>query len=196
MPIWAAAVPLGCYLLTLGLVHLRRRPLVISGAVDGLLLAAGLSGVLVWGPMALVEPAAGGTRWGWPILAVLAILSLTLAILVSRPKLVVYNATVDQLRPAVAEVVLGLDPLARWAGETVALPARGLQIHIDGGSSTRAVTVVAMGQRPSLEGWGEFSRRLRRVVDLLRVTPSPWSGLFLGCGTLLLCYAAWAAMAG
>jgi hypothetical protein len=127
---WGAAVPLGCYIMVLGIVHLRRLPLVISGAVDAICLAAGLSGLAVVGPMALLEPAVGATRWSWAFMGVLALLTLALTILVSRPRLVVYNATVEQLRPAVAEVVLTLDPSARWAGETVAMPSRGLQIHM------------------------------------------------------------------
>lgn len=193
LPVWIAIMPLGCYLVILGLLHLRKRPLVLSGAVDSAALAAGLAGLLVVGPLALVEPAAGGGRWGWPVLAVLACLAIALAVLVSRPRVVVYNMTVEQLRPAVAEVVLGLDPRARWAGETVAMPGRGLQIHMDGGPSMRAVAVVAMGQRPSPEGWGEFCRRLRAAVAGLRVRPSPWSGLFLGCGIALLSYSVWRA---
>lgn len=196
VPAWTAAVPLGCYLLALGLVHLRRRPFVLSGASDAFLLAAGLSGLLLLGPLALVEPAVGGSRWGWPVLILIVALVASLLILTSRPRIVVYNATVDQLRPAVAEVALGLDASARWAGETVALPGRGLQIHLDGGPSMRTVCLVALGQRPSPEGWGEFSRRLRSVVTPLRVSPSPWSWLFIGLGTVLLSFAAWAALAG
>ena len=191
---WMAAVPLGCYFLALGLAHLRRRPLVLSGAADAFLLATGLSGILLLGPMALVEPAVGNARWGWPVLVLLVTLVISLVVLTARPRVVVYNATVDQLRPAVAEVVLGLDPSARWAGETVALPARGLQIHLDGGPSMRTVSLVALGPRPSPEGWGEFSRRLRSVVAPLRVAPSPWSWMFIGCGTLLLSFATWSAL--
>lgn len=194
IPLWSAAVPLGCYLTALGIVHLRRRPLAVSGAIDAVCLAVGLSGCLAAGLSGLVV--AGPARWSWAGMGALAVLVLALAILLSRPRLVVYNATVEQLRPAVAEVVLALDPSARWAGETVAMPARGLQVHIDGGSPMRNVTLVALGQRPSPEGWGEFTRRLRGSVGLLRVSASPWSGLFLLGGTTILGGAAWLALGG
>lgn len=204
IPLWAAALPLGCYLMALGVVHLRRRPLAVSGAVDSVCLAAGLSGCLVAGlsglaiagPLAVLGPAVGVMRWSWAVTGALAVLVLAMAILVSRPRLVVYNATVEQLRPAVAEVVLALDPSARWAGETVAMPARGLQVHIDGGSSMRNVTLVALGQRPSPEGWGEFTRRLRGSIGLLRVSSSPWSGMFFVAGIATFCFAAWSAFSG
>lgn len=207
IPLWAAAIPLGCYLTLLGMAHLRRRPLAVSGAFDAACLAAGLSGLAVVGPLSFLEPVTGGTPGGWlqggwmaagrwALMGALAVLVLALAILLSRPRLVVYNATVEQLRPAVAEVVLGLDPSSRWAGETVAMPGRGLQVHIDGGSPMRNVTLVALGQRPSPEGWSEFTRRLRSAVGLLRVSASPWGAPFLIVGIAILCCAAWSAFGG
>lgn len=133
---------------------------------------------------------------GWAVMGAVAVLLLALAILVSRPRLVIYNATVEQLRPAVAEVVLAIDPSARWAGETVAMPSFGLQVHIDGGSTMRNVTLVALGKRPSPEGWSEFTRRVRGSIGLLRVSSSPWSGLFLLGGIVVLGVAAWSALGG
>jgi hypothetical protein len=201
IPLWSVALPLGCYLTLLGLVHLRRRPLAVSGAVDAVCLAAGLSGCVAAGLSGLAF--AGPPLWGWnamgggwAVLGAVAVLLLALAILISRPRLVVYNATVEQLRPAVAEVVLALDPSARWAGETVAMPSRGLQVHIDGGSAMRNVTLVALGKRPSPEGWSEFTRRLRGSVGLLRVSSSPWSGLFLLGGIMALAAATWSGLGG
>lgn len=200
-PLWWAALPLGCYLTLLGIVHLRRRPLAVSGAVDAACLAAGLSGCLAVGLSGFVV--AGGPPWswdvmgsGWAVMGAVAVLLLALAILVSRPRLVIYNATVEQLRPAVAEVVLAIDPSARWAGETVAMPSFGLQVHIDGGSTMRNVTLVALGKRPSPEGWSEFTRRVRGSIGLLRVSSSPWSGLFLLGGIVVLGVAAWSALGG
>ncbi len=201
IPLWWAALPLGCYLTLLGIVHLRRRPLAVSGAVDAACLAAGLSGCLAVGLSGFVV--AGGPPWswdvmggGWAVMGAVAVLLLALAILVSRPRLVIYNATVEQLRPAVAEVVLAIDPSARWAGETVAMPSFGLQVHIDGGSTMRNVTLVALGKRPSPEGWSEFTRRVRGSIGLLRVSSSPWSGLFLLGGILALGVAAWSVLGG
>jgi len=194
IPLWSATLPLGCYLTLLGIVHLRRRPLAVSGAVDSVCLMAGLSGCLAAGLSGFVV--AGASSWSWGVMGAVAVLLLALAILVSRPRLVVYNATVEQLRPAVAEVVLAIDPSARWAGETVAMPSFGLQVHIDGGSAMRNVTLVALGQRPSPEGWSEFTRRLRGSIGLLRVSSSPWSGLFLLGGIVVLGIAAWSALGG
>lgn len=197
LPLWLALAPLGVYLAGLGVVHLRRRPLVMSGVWDGILLGGSLAGLAAVGPLALVRPAAGTPLWGWLIVLLLFGLLVAVCVLVSRPRLVVYNITVEQLRPLVAEIVAALDPAARWAGEAVALPGRGLQVHIDSNGAMRTVSLVAAGERPSLEAWGEFGRRLRQAVARLRVRPSPWGGVFAAAGGILILVAAaaWAAAA-
>jgi hypothetical protein len=104
LPLWSALLPLGIYLLALAWVHLRQRPLAISGVWDGVLLGASLAGLAIVGPLALVQPAAGRSLWSWPMLLVLFSLFVAICVLVSRPRLIVYNITVEQMRPLVVEV--------------------------------------------------------------------------------------------
>ena len=92
-----------------------------------------------------------------------------------------------------ASVAAGLDPTARWAGETAALPARGLQVHLDERGPARTVSVIAAG-RTSAEAWAEFSRRLRRAIRTVRVRPSPWAWTFLGAGVAVASASAWLAL--
>jgi len=183
---WIALLPLGCYLMGLAWAHLRRRPSAVSGVFDGVMLAAAVSGLAVVGPLALLVPVTGGSPWSWPVLAFLFVLCVAVCVLVSRPRMVVYNITVEQFRPLVAEVVSSLDPKARWAGESAALPDRGFQLHIEGNGPLRTVSIVNVGERSSAEGWGEFTRRLRRAVRGLRVRRSPWGALFACLGGGLL----------
>ena len=106
--------------------HLRRRPLAVTGVFDGVMLAAAVSGLAVVGPLALLVPVTGGSPWSWPVLAFLFALCVAVCVLVSRPRMVVYNITVEQFRPLVAEVVSSLDPKARWAGESAPAHAASL----------------------------------------------------------------------
>jgi hypothetical protein len=99
---------------------------------------------------------------------------------------VIYNISAEQLRPLVAEVVAGLDADARWAGASVALPTRRLQLHLDGAGGMRCSSVVAVGERAAHESWTEFCRRLRRSVGRLRVRPSPWAGVFAAAAAAVL----------
>ena len=191
LPLGAAFLPLGIYLLVLGWVHLRRRPLAIAGVWDGILLGASLLGLVTVGPIALVRPAAGGSSWSWPMLILGFCLVVALCVLVSRPRLIIYNISVEQIRPLVAEVASDLDPQARWAGETVALPTRGLQVHLDGDGSLRTVSLIGVGRRSAHEGWSEFSRRVRQASRRLPVRASPWGGVFAGIGAVLVLLASW-----
>jgi len=193
-PLWPALVPPGIYLIAIAARHLRRRPVAVGGAWDLALLAAALAPLLLVGPLELLQPA--GIRGPWRMLLSLVFVALVacLGVLVSRPRLVVSNMSLEQLRPVVAQVAIGLDPTARWAGETVALPGRDVQVHLDGRGAMRSVSLVAVGTRTSPEGWVEFSRRVRAAVRRVRVRPSPWAAVFSLSGVALLAAAAWLAV--
>lgn len=188
---WIALVPLAVYLWLLAWAHLRRRPLVVAGVLDAALLAAALSGLAATGPLSLLVPMAGGSPWNWTVLVLLFALVVAVCVLVSRPRLVIYNVTMEQFRPLVAEVVAALDADARWAGESAALPGRGFQIHVEGNGPMRVVSVVNVGERTNPEGWGEFARRLRRAVRGARVRRSPWGAVFAAAGVAAIVAATW-----
>ena len=145
LPLWAAFIPLGLYLLAIGAAHLRRRPVAIGGGWDWALLGAAVAGLMVVGPLALLQPAMGNAPWTVILLLVLFVLLVALGALVSRPRLVIYNITLDQLRPLLADVVTALDTSARWAGSTAALPARRLEVRVDGHGPWRTVSLVSGG---------------------------------------------------
>ena len=186
LPVWAAFLPLGCYLVLLGWLHLRRRPIAVPGGWDLAGLAAGVSGLLLAGPVPILQPAVGLAGWASLLLAGGLALVIAGGILATRPRLVVYNVTVDQLRPVLAEVVARLDGSARWAGDSVALPSRGLQVLMDGRGLARCVTVATFGGRSSPEAWAEFARQLRRATRRLRVRRNPWGAIIAGLGAALV----------
>jgi hypothetical protein len=186
LPLWVALLPLAGYLLVLAALHLRRRPCVVSGTWDGILLATALAGLACAGPLALVRPAVGASLWGWLLVLLIFSLVVAVCILAARPRLVIYNISAEQLRPLVAEVVAGLDADARWAGASVALPTRRLQLHLDNAGGMRCSSVIAVGERAAHESWTEFCRRLRQAVARLRVRPSPWAGVFAAAAATLL----------
>ncbi len=191
LPLGLALVPPAAYLGIIGLRHLRTRPTVVSGAWDLGLLAAALAGLAVVGPLEILQPA--GVRGPWRLALPLVLFALVAALgaLASRPRLVVYNVSLEQLRPVVAQIASGLDPTARWAGETVALPGRDVQVHLDGRGAMRSVSLVAMGSRTSPEAWGEFTRRVRAAVRRIRVRRSPWASMFACLAAAFLAAAAW-----
>lgn len=190
LPLWPVLVPPGIYLLAIAARHVRRRPTVVSGAWDLGLLAAAVAGLVLVGPLELLQPAGIRGPWRLALPLVLFALLVALAVLASRPRLVVSNISLDQLRPVVAQIAATLDPTARWAGETVALPGRQVQVHLDGRGSMRSVSLVAVGTRTSPEGWTEFTRRMRSAIRRVRVRPNPWAAVFAGLAGAFLVAAA------
>jgi hypothetical protein len=181
LPLWLACLPAGLYLLGIATLHLRRRPVAVTG-------------LAIAGPLELLQPVAVRGPWRLLLPAVLLALLVALAVLAARPRLVVYNISLDQLRPVVAEIASGIDAGARWAGETVALPGRDVQVHLDGRGGMRSVSLVAIGSRTSPEAWSEFSRRVRRAVRGLRVRRSPWGAVLAVLGLAVLAGSLWIAL--
>ena len=190
LPFWIAIVPLGLYFCTMGGLQLRHRPLVISAAWDSAFLGLALSGLVAVGPLAAIQPLLGGSPWGEVILLLMYALVVAVCILFARPRLLVYNATVEQIRPLVAQNAAAVDPVVRWAGESVALPTLGLQAHVEGNGSLRTVSIVVLQSCETGEAWIDLSRRLRRMCRRLRVQPSPVGMVMLivGCGPLLTAF--------
>ena len=113
-----ALVPLAAYLLLLGAFNLRRRPVVLSGARDWLLLGAGLFGLALVGPMELLLlPEATLFRLGgyaWLLLSCCYLLFVVLAAMIGTPRIVIYNSDVETIRPALSRIVRGLRCLRRY----------------------------------------------------------------------------------
>ena len=76
------------------------------------------------GPLVAIQPLLGGSPWGEVILLLVYALVVAVCILFARPRLLIYNATIEQVRPLVAQNAAAVDPAVRW-GESVALPTLG-----------------------------------------------------------------------
>ncbi len=148
--------PVAIYLLLLGAINLGGRPFLVSGTRDTAALALAAVGLVMIGPMELFFPMVASIHLGayvWLLLAALYALSVVLLVLLSRPRLVVYNISMDELRPVLAEVVRKLDPDARWAQDSLALPNLGVQLHIESLAIMRNVSLVSGGPAQNPQGW-------------------------------------------
>ena len=181
--------PLALYLVLLGLTNLRRRPLLVSGSRELAALGVALVGLLIVGPMQLFVPDATALRFGWlvwPLLLSFYGLSLTLWMLVARPRLVIFNIRSSQLRPILSELALALDSDARWAGDSLALPQLGVQLRLESFPSMRNVSLVANSDSQSFSGWRRLERSLRSVLKPVEVSPNPRGVGMLVAGLLIL----------
>src|SRR5579862_4982844 len=100
--------PLAIYLLLIGGINLSRRSWVITGSRDLAALGVGLSGFIIVGPIELLMPQHAANQFGpyiWLMLLVMYSLALSLAVLMSRPRLTIYNVSASELRAILAEVI-------------------------------------------------------------------------------------------
>jgi hypothetical protein len=102
-----------------------------------------------------------------------------------RPRLVIYNMTVEQLRPLLADVVSQLDAEARWAGESLVMPQLGVQLHVEALPVMKNVQLVASGTNQNLDGWRQLETALGKAVRKARSTPNPYGVSLVSFGILL-----------
>jgi hypothetical protein len=181
--------PVAIYLLLLGAVNLSRRPLVVSGARDVVTLALAISGLIIVGPMELFFPFAAAARFGpyvWLFLLAFYAMSVVLLTLMLRPRLVIYNISVDTLRPILAELVERLDTGARWAGDSLVLPELGVQLYVDSFATFRSASLISAGGRQSHQGWRRLEAALDEVLARENVTRNPRGISLISIGLLIL----------
>jgi len=184
-----AVVPLAAYLGVLGLIQMRSRPLVTSGASDLAALGLGLMGLIFVGPMELFRPEVATVQflnYIWLVLLALYALVLILLSLVSRPRLVIYNQTPEELRPLLSEAAGLVDASFRWAGDSLVLPQLGVQLHIDSFALLRNTSLLSSGPRQSLVGWRRLGKQLRVLLRSAQVGPRPPALVLVSIAALLL----------
>jgi hypothetical protein len=171
-----ALVPVGAYVLVLALVNARRRPFLTSGGSDLAALGVALSGLMFVGPLELFRPEAATLAFGnyiWLFLISLYWLGLLLAMLLARPRLVLYNTSPEELHPVLAAAAGRVDPDARWAGNHLTLPGLGVHLHLDNLDIMRNVSLVSSGSRQNIDGWRRLARELRRSLATHRTKRNP-----------------------
>jgi hypothetical protein len=187
--------PVAMYLLLLGSLNLSRRPLLVSGVRDAAALALAVSGLVIVGPIELFFPSHAAMRFGphvWLLLLVLYVMCVVLVLLSLRPRLVIYNISVDKLRPVLAELVEQLDTEARWAGDSLALPGLGVQLYIDNFASLRSASLISAGGSQSHQGWRRLEIALGDALAREEMSRNPRGLLLLGAGLLIIAGLLWA----
>jgi len=168
--------PLAVYLLVLGVLNLSRRPVLTTGGRDLFAVGLALSGFIVIGPLDLFMPAAAAQRlgpWIWPPLVGLYLLILTLIVLVSRPRLVIYNLAPAELRTILEGMLQRLGLEHSWAGDSLSIPFWGIELHVASFPVMRNVSLVATGSTQNLHGWSHLRQELHRELAGAELPPNP-----------------------
>jgi hypothetical protein len=189
-----ALVPVASYLLLIGLLNIRRRPFLTTGGGDLAALGAALSGLVLVGPIELFRPEAASVEFGgyvWIFLLVFYWLWVWLAVLLARPRLIIYNISGEELRPLLAEAARAIDAQSRWAGDSLSLPTLGVQLHVETSHTMRNASLVAAGAKQNLAGWRMLAAQLHKRIHDLRVARNPHALGILLLACLLLVVSIW-----
>ncbi len=180
--------PVAIYFLLLGTINLSRRPFVTSGTRDAAALGIAIGGFVVAGPMELFLPEAAAVRmgfWVWPTCIAFYILCLSLAVLLMRPRIVIYNVTFEQLRPSLADIVLRLDSESRWAGDSLVMPNLGVQLTVESQGMMKNVQLAAAGTEQSFQGWRLLESELTTALRSAKGTRNPYGMSLIMFGLLM-----------
>ncbi|MEZ6115518.1 MAG: hypothetical protein R3C28_02940 [Pirellulaceae bacterium] len=164
-----AFVPLGVYLALIGALNLAPIPFVTNGFRDSLTLSLGISGLVIAGPVELFLPENAASvfgSWIWGPLVVLYVLVSLLIALVSRPRIVVYNISPQQLRSPLSDLARKLDSSAKWAGDCLCLPERKIQLCMEANPPMRNTQLVAVNpaQLDEIAEWRHLEIELKREL--------------------------------
>lgn len=178
--------PVAMYLLVLGAINLSPRPLVATGTRDLATLGIAVSGLAIAGPMELFLPVRAVGFWGpaitWGLMFGIYILGLLLVVLTLRPRLVIYNASSDQVRAVLGSVAARLDRESHWAGDSLAMPSLGVHLHVEPLHILRNVQLVSSGPQQNFAGWGRLESELTAALRTVPAAHNPAGVALVGMG--------------
>lgn len=183
-----ANLPLAAYLVRLGWINLQGRPMVVGGGRERAALALALVGYVAVGPLQLFMPNDAATYFGgavWLLLLAFYTLCASLWNLLSRPRLGVYNTTLERLQPRLAEAALQLDAQAVWLGNRLALPGLEMSLCLEEFRPLAHLSLLATHEPQNLANWRRFEQSLRVAVADAQA-PASARGWVLSAAGLLL----------
>jgi hypothetical protein len=183
------------YFVVLGAINLSSRPLVTTGARDLMAMGLAVAGLVVAGPMELFFPdkAAGafGATASWSLMLVFYALVVACLALMTRPRLVIYNVTSEQLLPVLEEVLGKIDPKFCWVGSTLVSQELGIQLTVEVQPLMKNVQLVSAGPQQSHNGWSRLHRDLAAALRPVRGLPNPFGATLLTVGLMLAGIITW-----
>ncbi len=169
-----AVGPLAVYCIVLGLIHLRRRPKVVSGGRDLACLGLAMIGLFLIGPAELFFPQAAFNLFGasvWIALIILYLFLLLFSILNTRPRLIVFGLDVDSLTLHVDQVLQQLDPGTKWLNHSFDAPGLGIHGIIEPAGVGQVSHAIATKFEQNALGWLALGRALSRRLNSVQVEP-------------------------
>ncbi|MEC7677952.1 MAG: hypothetical protein VX694_01680 [Planctomycetota bacterium] len=181
--------PLWIHVVFIAVIRLSGRFCISTGGREIAMLAFAVSGLIAVGPVELFFPMAAAAVFGpmvWLVLALFYVLCISLIILGTAPKLVIYGSRPHDLSEPLMRAAKQLDNRAEMneAGLQVTLPTVGIHLRIAGQSAVDHAAVIAFEDNLSPKFWFALKLALHKEVAGIRVPRS--RGLVLTLAAILL----------
>ena len=189
IPFAMAAIPLAMYLIMLGAIRLRRRPLVTTGWRDIAALGIAIIGLVAIGPLQLFFPTYASARfsgWVWVMLLMLYLLGLLLVMLSCRPRLIIYGLDEEPFHRLLKESATHIDPQASWQGQILTLPSAELQLVAEPTGARSVQQATSVSGPASIPQWMKLERELVRRCESERASQQRAGAAWLIISGLLL----------
>lgn len=184
-----AVVPLAVYLVLMGSMRLRSRPLVTTGWRDLLTLGIACTGLIAVGPMQLFYPTYAAAKWpGWIWLPMFGLYFLTLLIITmwSRPRLLAYGMSKEQFQELLLKAAQSIDPQAAWYGEVLSLPGSAIQLSAESSLGSYVSSVGVVGTLHNLPDWLKLEKEFVKLGAQSQCRPSHSGWLLVASGLALI----------
>lgn len=196
--IFFAFLPLVLYLGYIGLIPLKKRPRVVSGGGDFLLLAFGLMGLILLGPIKLVFPIAALSIWKIFTFPMVMMLYVLVSILISGAigqKIIIYNIREEDFFDFLSREKQGdssgsgsenevqSDSVGEKMvilGNSVLIPRDEIQYTFEVQARNQVVIVRSTAQVPNLQRWFQLERRFRERFASVKTPISTRSAIRSG----------------
>lgn len=165
-----AILPLGCYLIVLGLLRFRKHPTILSRGFDLLLLGLGCVGLISVGPIELFFPRAAYAmlgNWVWLVLFGLYALILLLIAFNAPIGFIAYGMNRERLKSLLSELLQEENVEHQWQGDCLHIPEWSIQGFVADAGRGDIASMMAIGNQQDVMQWVRLEQAVAKRAEYI-----------------------------
>jgi len=181
-----AMIPLGTYLVVMGMIRFKKLPTVISRPLDVLLLGMACCGLVAIGPLELFFPRAAFSvvgNWVWLVLLSLYALLVLLIAFHVPPGIVIYGASKETVRSFIQTGYAERAVVIEWLGDSFRSETLDIHAQIEEAGWSSVCHINSIGKSQNIAEWITLDRSLHHALASIkpagRQSGLTWCGIGL-----------------
>ena len=187
-----AMIPLGTYLVVIGLIRLKKSPTVISRPLDVLLIGMACCGLVAIGPLELFFPRAAFSvvgNWVWLVLLSLYALLVLLIAFHVPPGIVIYGASKETVRSIIETAYSERSINIEWLGDSFRSVALNIHAQIEDAGWSSVCHIKSIGKTQNIAEWIDLDRSLHQRLAAVKPTGRESGLTWCGIGLVIVAIA-------